>query len=405
MLAIATRWMGSLFFSMDDDEYEMQEEDSRKGIFAGLGGKLRRSRRRILLLALLLFMVGTIGFVIFRESRGYKQRVAKRYQIALADALKEENFKEADLLRRKLSQLGIQSEASDFLNALAAAKRGNIEDAYQQMQQIASPDRPGYPNAHFWQAKHLIDGEIDLPKEEAMNLALQHLKQVKTRTAKLAQLHYMQGIAYAKLDQNEEAIESLMQAADEIPAADALLLELHVANGEMEKAKTNATAVKSQLSRLESKGEKLTAVEYKWRTNAAKVLGDRELEAQAVMQWYESDPDSLDAKMNLAIVHLRTVGKWLDEVNDRWLDDDQQMPVEQLIQASNLVPEKEYDRVRSVLLRIWKMKDQSQTIQNYYDCLLAASANKSDKKPSLSGKAIRVFRDDRPRRNQIGCTR
>ncbi|QEG22423.1 tetratricopeptide repeat protein [Mariniblastus fucicola] len=400
-LARLMRSLARMFFGLfdSDDDLDDDTDPRTRRKSKRLKRGMRRLRPYFIWGFVLLTLVGAAGLFLFRANRGYSKRLAERYELALAAAIESGDEHEAELFRRKLSQLGVSTDAGEFRTALALAEKGDVSGAYEMMQTMASADSPGYPWAHFWQAQQLIDGKLDVPTNEALPLALRHLEQVKTRSGKLAQINYLEGVAYVKMGQVDAAVDALEQASAEVPVANALLMELRRSSGDVEKAKSDAKKIRKYLSGKKIDGEKLTDVELRWQTSAARLLGDVDAETDAVQQWYEANPEDPRARFNQAVIHLRTVNAWLDEVDDRWLVEDARIPVQQLVDAAQLMPVGDYDRVRATLGEIWQKRKSSTTVQSYYDRLMGfddakdaetAAADESSL-PMLTGKAIEFF--------------
>ena len=81
-------------------------------------------------------------------------------------------------MERKLASLDIEMPMALYNSGLALEQAGKVTEAYERMQQLASPNIPGYPLAHFWIAQHLLMGKLDVSADEAQRLAGDHLKQL-----------------------------------------------------------------------------------------------------------------------------------------------------------------------------------------------------------------------------------
>ena len=373
-------------------------------LLLGFGWSFSTTRSRGLFLwgLPLLTIAGVLGVVIYQASYGDMQRIALRYQNAVADAIAEGNDQQVDLFRRKLEQLGVRTDAGEYRTAAAMADQGDLIGAYAKMQAIAGAEKPGFSAAHFWQAQHLIAGDLAIDPEQALPLALQHLQQVTARTGKTTPVDFFEGVVYAKMGQTQAAINSLEQAASEVPAAVALLMEIRTAIGETKRAKDDALVVERQLQQKKSEGKTLSETELRWQASAAKLLGDPEAAALAVQQWYQANPESPEAILNQATVQLGRVDRWLDQIaasnnasnNASNQPGESKLPLDWILQAAKLMPDNRYSLVAGTLNRIWRMRKSSPAVEVFFAKLVPNdSLGQESVTPEslLPGKAIEVF--------------
>ncbi len=83
----------------------------------------------------------------------------------------------AQLLYRKLQQLGDQNERVIFQSALLAAEQGDLQAAYQQMRSIASSAN-SLPEAHLWIAQAIANQLVEQQNPSREQLLESHLNQV-----------------------------------------------------------------------------------------------------------------------------------------------------------------------------------------------------------------------------------
>ena len=123
---------------------------------------------------------------------------AMRYRTASMRAVQANEPAKASLYRRKLRQLGGADDATEFVHLVSAAKDGDYEGAYRQMQGLAPVDTIGYLPAHVWMALSLYDGKIDMEPARALQLAEKHLELVLQRDPDLIIAHWLLGRVYVK---------------------------------------------------------------------------------------------------------------------------------------------------------------------------------------------------------------
>lgn len=255
--------------------------------------------------------LGLLVSVYFQFSFLDYSQVAVRYESALAVAVKAGDTVQADRFRLKLEQLGVCSDRSDYQSALAMSNAGNLPSAYAMMLQIAPPTRPGFPGAHFWIIEKLLDGKLEMPTQQAAELALQHLAQIRIRVGEADELWFLEGLAYFRLGDYSLAQQSLERVKAELPPANALLLEIHQQQGNTKLAREIAVTLHRQIQQLVQEGKELSPDELRWRAAASQVIGDETLAVAAVEEWYRANPTSRAAKLNRATLQLQPVDIWL----------------------------------------------------------------------------------------------
>lgn len=254
---------------------------------------------------------GLLMSVYFQFSFLDYSQVAVRYELALVDAVKVGDTVQADRFRFKLEQLGMRSDRGDYRTALATAERGDLVSAYETMRRIAPPTTPGFPGAHFWIIETLLDGKLNVPSEQAADLALQHIEQLKTRVGNLDDLWFLEGLANYRQGRIEIAQNALKNIRSEFPPATALQLQIYVEQSNDRSARETAIRLNRQIQQIVDKGRELTAVELRWRATAAHVIGDEASAIAAVENWYRSNPNSREARLNRAALIMRQVDSWL----------------------------------------------------------------------------------------------
>ncbi|MDP1563881.1 MAG: hypothetical protein Q8M16_21075 [Pirellulaceae bacterium] len=254
---------------------------------------------------------GLLMSVYFQFSFLDYSQVAVRYELALADAIKVGDTVQADRFRFKLEQLGMRSDRGDYRTALATAERGDLVSAYETMRRIAPPTSPGFPGAHFWIIETLLDGKMNVPSEQAADLALQHIEQLKTRVGNLDDLWFLEGLANYRQGRIEPAQNALGNIRSEFPPATALQLQIFVQQSNDRSARDTAIRLNRQIQQIVDIGRELTPIELRWRATAAHVIGDEASAVAAAENWYQSNPDSREARLNRAAVIMRQVDSWL----------------------------------------------------------------------------------------------
>ena len=103
---------------------------------------------------------------------------ARHYQRAAFEAIRNREHAKADLLFRKLTQLGVDRPAVIYSEASVMADEGDIEAAFEKMQSIAPLEEGGFAAAHFWIAQAIYSRIVTVPEHKRTALAEQHLEHV-----------------------------------------------------------------------------------------------------------------------------------------------------------------------------------------------------------------------------------
>ena len=183
-------------------------------------GLLQRSLPAVLLLAAMLVLVALRPLL--------QDRILLRYKTVVADSLASGDLENADMFVDKLRQLAAtQADPEVLLNcALVDQYRGNSEQAYAAISQLA-PDRIiGYGQAHLWMARHLLT-ESPAPNERQLQSLMHHLQSAVHQNPDSAAAHELLGQVMMHQNQHEQAIPSLVIAAEQNPAMHLLLAQCY----------------------------------------------------------------------------------------------------------------------------------------------------------------------------------
>ncbi|MBL8891894.1 MAG: tetratricopeptide repeat protein [Planctomycetaceae bacterium] len=307
--------------------------------------------------------------VYFQVSFFDNSRLAGRYELALAEAVKAGRTEEADRFRLKLEQLGFRTDRGNFRTAMALAETGDFRGAYELMLEIAPPTRPGFPSAHLWIVENLLDGKLDMPSSQALELALLHIAQLRTRVGEADQLLFLEGLTNFRMGRLDRAQRSLESVRGDVSPASALLLELYYQQQNITALKKTAVTLSRQLQQRVNEGKELTNEEQIWLTAAHLALGDESVANAAVEDWYRANPASPAAMRRQATLELRQV--------DIWLKNPEQMPIEEvrskLTSIATTLPEDDRLLVLDRLSSIARQSKRNVQIAGLFESLLQES--------------------------------
>lgn len=311
-------------------------------------------------------IVGLLGSVILWQRFAADSNLVPRYETALAQAIKAGDPDKAELYRIKLAQLGSATRRGEFQTALALAEQGETTQAYESTLKLAPVDRPGMEGAHFWIAQNLIDGTLGVAPPESLNLALKHVEHLKARVGDEAQLRLLEGLALARLGRVPAAINALTPIAEDNAVAAFILMEIYSDQGPREAARQHALVVHRKLTQLVDEGQSLNEDQLKWRLMATRVIGDEKLAAESIEQWYKSNPDSEEARINRTRLLVQEVARWCQQPNLTTVDATKQ----KLQAAATTVPLAQVGMVASLTGALARGRVQSPGIAALYDALL-----------------------------------
>jgi tetratricopeptide (TPR) repeat protein len=231
--------------------------------------------------------------------------VADQYKLALKDALKDKDYARSQLYERKLAQLGVDTNLTDFRTAEALERDGKIADAYERMQRLAPEDKPGYAAAHFWIVQRLLIGKLEVPPDEAQRLINIHLGHLAALSIRGPDIDLLHAFALAQQGQLAEASKLLKPLANKIPLAAVQRMRIDIALHDQEAAEQDATAVRNHMQNRIKKGATLEPDDYRAWAIAEELLGNSGRMRAVLSDWLKIDPNNQSARQDLGAVNLR----------------------------------------------------------------------------------------------------
>ncbi|MBL8890189.1 MAG: hypothetical protein JNL67_09430 [Planctomycetaceae bacterium] len=292
-----------------------------------------------------LLMVSILMLAVLYKYAFDNQRIAARYETALADAIKAGETEQANQFRLKLEQLGVMTDRGEYRVALSMAEAKDLNGAYERMQRLAPTDKPGFPGAHYWIIQHLMDGKLGVPVSEASALALQHIQQLRNLVGNQPDLIYLEALARFQLEEYAVAKNLLSQIDRTFQPALALQVEIAMRMKEKAEAREYALALLRQLTQSVETGRSLTDQEQSWQVAAGRLIGDQQAVDTAIENWYRANPNSPDARSNRAIKLLTDFDRWLRNPELEKMGP----AVESFLTAARLLPEAKFDLIRERL--------------------------------------------------------
>lgn len=276
-----------------------------------------RSYRLLWLSTPALLLVLPLAYCLVRLPFHSRQAKAQEYRRAAVDALRAEDFAGAQLLYRKLHQLGDQNERVVFQSALLAAEQGDLQTAYQRVRSITASDN-SLPEAHLWVAQAIANQLVEQQNPDRERLLRSHLNQVldyypgqPDAIVLLADLHQSAG-------RQEDALKLLRRLrADRLMPSQAVELARRYADmGQMTKATELAGNVVRQFEQR-AQNAKLTSHDRLLWAAASELAADRAAAVQILLDAIDLDPDGplLPVLQDRLIA---TATRHFDEQTDTW---------------------------------------------------------------------------------------
>jgi tetratricopeptide (TPR) repeat protein len=166
----------------------------------------------------LLLAVGAVVLWV-GQFRGPDRGLISRYDLAMEQALARDDLASAKVYVRKLVLLDEPGPRTRYALARLAEHEGDLPRARRLMSDLAPSTGPGYPSAHFWLAKRLLDEQAQRgpgPPGETQAV-IQHLEQALVSTAHRQEAHERLAQLYKAKGDPAQAAKHLEEAAPQRP--------------------------------------------------------------------------------------------------------------------------------------------------------------------------------------------
>jgi tetratricopeptide (TPR) repeat protein len=247
----------------------------------------------VIIVVLLLAAIG--GWTLFRGRGSF----AAQYQVAVKQARERKDYERVRLFERKLAQLGVATELTDYRTAVALANDGELEQAYQRMQQLAPIDKPGYVQAHLWIIRQLAAEAIKLPADESQRLLKIHLAHVQRLGARGPELDIVRAIMLKKEQKFEQAAKLMEPLASRFLVAAIHRLDCNIVLNRLEDSRHDARLVRTHLEGQTRGGGSLEPWQASAWIKAEMLLNNVPRAYSLADQWYRMEPENKDARRAL----------------------------------------------------------------------------------------------------------
>jgi tetratricopeptide (TPR) repeat protein len=250
---------------------------------------------------LLLPLAAIGGWTVLRGN----ESIAAQYRLAVKEAREKKDYERVQLYERKLAQLGVATELTDYQTALALAQDGEIEKAYDRMQRLAPLDKPGYLPAHYWIVQQLVTGTIQVPAAQRHQLIGTHLDHLQTEGVEGFEIDLMRAVQLLGQKKPQEAAELLKPHASRVPLAASMRMEINLSRGRLEEARGDARLVQLHMKDRKRRGEEFSTQDYAAWAVAERTLGDFATAHSLAEQWFAAEPGNNTARAVLLELSLR----------------------------------------------------------------------------------------------------
>lgn len=252
--------------------------------------------------------------------------IEARYSQAVQEALLQQDYDRARLYEKKLAQLGFDTNLSEYRTALTLADLGKGEEAFKRMQRLAPENQPGYPQAHYWIARELLEGRRLRSEEESLALAKVHLDHLNALGVESVPLELLRANWLVRQGRLAEAADALEPIVHFMPVAAFHRMQINLQLQRLDQARQDARTMVSQMEELKHH-QTLAAMDYQRWLAAEELLGSGAQLRTILERWLQEEPENREARLMLArrlrqeAAHLlRAPLPDAQQVVERWLN-------------------------------------------------------------------------------------
>ncbi len=175
-----------------------------------------------------LAIAALLGIVLLNSGQPASQETITSYLDRARQAVKEEEFDQADFYFRKLAAVAPGNRDVIYEHALLDAERENYEQAALKMESLLQEGSSTKDTrVHLWLAERILDGTLSV--ENSARVATDHLQKVLDSGDKNLNLNAHRAYVQLYLQQSDipKAIEHLEPVATALPEAQLLLAALY----------------------------------------------------------------------------------------------------------------------------------------------------------------------------------
>jgi tetratricopeptide (TPR) repeat protein len=308
----------------------------------------------------LVVLSAPILFLILRVSLQQDSQITARYRKALAAAIENRDYQQAELFQQKLSQLGGRNEQMEFQTANALINDGKTTEAVEIIKRLAPLDGTGNTNAHLWMAQHLLSQPAAENRDEVLDEVTQHLMWARRgTTGEIPAVGYLESLVALEKKDFETGLKNLKLAATKLLPAAAQKLEISLSMQATEEAKIDA----SNFLRLVQDEKDMASISnsrtYALWLSAERLAGTPEGVQRVLGMWNSAFPEDERLAMEQQVESIREFEK-------------------NMLTANELPP----DQIAAQLLKIGEVKNSGN--RKLLSARINELLNRSKSEPDLS---------------------
>jgi tetratricopeptide (TPR) repeat protein len=288
---------------------------------------------------------------------------AERYKIAVREAREAKDYASMRLFERKLGQLGVDTQSTDYKTARALAEEGKLDEAYERMQRLAPEDVAGFPPAHAWILQQMLAKTLTASDEERLRVADVHLNHLKQLRIRGPEIDFLRAIWLAQSQRLPEASDAMAPLVSRMPPAAMERLRIDLLLGRMDDARNDARAVRNHMEDAKRQKKALDAQQYQAWAVAEELLGDVDRLGPVVREWREAAPKDLAARRGVAMLDVRQFNDMLQSPNAK-----PEELAKRLVELTRLVERSEY---QPQLVALYAKRKSLPVIQQVMDAVTA----------------------------------
>ena len=262
---------------------------------------------------------------------------AERYKAAVREAREEKDYPRMRLFERKLAQLGVDTQSTDYKTALALADEGKLDEAYERMQRLAPEDDTGFPPAHAWILQQMLSKTLTAAEEERLRVAEVHLNHLKKLRIRGPEIDFLWAIWLAQSQRLPEASDAMGPLVSRMPAAAMERLRIDLLLGRTDDARNDARAVRTHMEEAKRQKQPIDAQQYQAWAVAEELLGDVQRLGPVVRDWRKAAPEDPGARRGVAMLDVQQLNAMMRAPNAKPRE-----LAKRLVELTKLVDRSEY---------------------------------------------------------------
>jgi tetratricopeptide (TPR) repeat protein len=278
-----------------------------------------QTRSKALLIWSLPFLIIVGGTLFLLWTLNPRQNaVTQKYREAIEDAISKGEFQQAALYQQKLQSLGIRTEQSEMKQIEDLVKAGKLPQAIEMAERLATLDKPGFPEAHFWLARVYFEEQGELKGIESLERCERHLsllkKALQDASLRVNELPptvvFLSAMVELKKNNVVEGVELLKSISDQYWPALVLLLETNIKLQRYKEAQQVALKLSQAVKKSPEILNDVSAMFFPMWCAALAEAGDREETKVAVNLWHQKfpeDPNGLNEWASLQLQEIDTL--------------------------------------------------------------------------------------------------